>query len=174
MLISKFFSYPGPLDTNLRFIPLLLGGFLLSLSFTSSPVWAGEVLEVIGLDFGSVAFIPRECEVVINAKNGETTPEATNAVVSDGKSGKITIQSDVIEQVLVEYPDSVSLHSSDETIVISGVQSYSQYHSQFVDLEANVPHDIHIGGKLTLDGNEGAGNYSGTLQVELTFTVSDE
>jgi hypothetical protein len=150
-----------------------ISGCFLSSLFFVSPLLAGEVLDVIGLDFGAVDFIPRSFEVVIDAKNGQVTPEARNAVVTGGRSGKITVRSDTDAQVLVEYPDSVRLRSSGESIVVSGVQAYSQFHSQFVELDANISQDIHVGGKLMLGGYEEEGTYSGILRVNLTFTVAD-
>lgn len=122
------------------------------------------------MNFGSVAFVPQEFEVVIDARHGEATPVATSAVVSGGRSGKITVRSSIAEQLLVQYPNSVNLS---ETIAVNSVQTYSQYNSQIVDLEANIPFDIHIGGKLILYGDEQNGNYNGNLTVELTFTVGD-
>ncbi len=139
---------------------------------TSSALWAGEVVEVVAMSFGEVEINPASCEVTLDAKNGAVKAMPTRTVVVGGDSGKITIRSAVEEQVHIEYNDSAFLWSAEEKIGISDVQSLSQYHNQYINLEgSNIPVDIHIGGRLVLTGDESIGNYSGKMEIVLTFTV---
>lgn len=138
----------------------------------SPALWAGEIVEVIGIDFGNVQFSSaKECVVVLDSATGPGHPDATGCVVSEGQSGKITISSTTDEQLLVEYSDSTDLQLSDSTVTVTKIRSYSQYSNEYVALEAGNTYDIHLGGQLNVFGKEATGSHSGKLEVRLTFTV---
>lgn len=162
-------SFPSSSGINKICFYLLLSGLSIA---TSSSLWGGEVVQVTPIAFGSIELNPAGDTVTINARNGVSTPVSSRSVVTEGRSGKITVTSTVPEQVTITYPQNVTLRAGSKTITISDIPTYSEYSSGFVDLPgSNIQVEIDIGGKLSLNGDETTTAFSGTMTVELTFNI---
>lgn len=150
----------GPLPAS-----LLLGLFL-----ATSPVRAGEVLQVTPFGFGTIDLHPGGDTIVIAAENGSAAPLAGRSTVTGGTSGMITLTSTDAEHVEIVYPETVVLTSGGRQLTIRDIAAHSQYAGTGVDLlGGNIQVNVHVGGSLTLSGNEVAGNYSGSMLIEINY-----
>ena len=160
-------------DTRLYFLGRLLFAIVvISLSFASPAVFAGEVLQIQPIDFGSIELNPAGDTVVLNGNEENAVPVSSTSLVIGGGRGKIILTSPVEEQVTIDYPSSVTLRSSSHNLSISKVRTYSQYSSGFVNLPGNdIPVTVGIGGELVLSGQEDTVPFNGTMTIILTFNV---
>lgn len=136
----------------------------------TSPVFAGEVISVQGLSFGSIDLHPGGDTIRIDAADGSTQPDGDRSVVTGGGSGRIRLSSEILENVDIHYPESTSLYYGENEITVTDLAAYSQYGDTGLELPGDgATVDIHIGGKLSLDKTTEYGNYSGNMTVQLDF-----
>ena len=136
---------------------------------------------IIAGSTGNVSTVTIDCSGGSAAVATVTGP----ALVTGSSSGKVTVESNIDANVTVAYSlTSANTGSDVDKIGISG-QSATIYTSMDVanimamssnkdsgnkmTLVAATPRDLHIGGVLTVPGNQAAGYYEGTLVVEITY-----
>ena len=133
-------------------------------------VQAAEIQQVTPLSFGSIDLSPAGDSIIIAAENGPASPTAQHSVVTGGNSGRIVLRSTTDEHVDITYPNSATLFGGGSTIVVTGIADHSQYSDTGVDVPGdNTSVNIHVGGVLTLTGNEQNRSYTGTMTITLYF-----
>ena len=134
---------------------------------TASASWAGAVVQAVAPYFGEIDLHPGGDTITIAAQNGPAVPSASNSAVTGGGSGQLILTSTDAEQVEVVYPDSVTLNSGGNALVIRGIPALSQTNANLPG--GGVRRELSIGGSLSLQGDERRGNYSGSMTIQINF-----
>ena len=135
---------------------------------------------VNGMNFGSIDLNPAGDTITLASEgaNGgvaDTTATSSSHSVITGTqtSGAINVASGVNLEILVDYPDSVTLtNGTGDTATLAKIDEHSGAGNTAGQLSYNATSTnvtIHIGGELTFPAGSGTGTYNGTLSLTVNY-----
>lgn len=160
-------GHRGPAQRRAGGLFLLTGSALSVLLVAVSASLAGTVIEVVPPSFGEIDLHPAGDTVTIAAQNGPAMPSVGRSAITGGGSGRIVLSSVDAEVAEVVYPESLTLTSGSDSVIIRDIPALSQTTAGLTGGGARV--ELSIGGRLELRDNQRPGNYSGTMIIQVNY-----